>query len=278
MNDQPTNHRRHLRPIVAAVLFLIVAAPALAQQGTWTRQDSVWAMGYRHIACADGNHCMATAFYLPGSTSISVIRRSTDGGVTWRSVYGDTLQTNPWRYPLPFYSIAHPTPELCLVGCDSGTIIRTIDGGDTWQRLRVWGSGVVGRISMLDGHFGVASVGRPSGLLHTSDGGATWQTMNYPTQPEARNGIGSIAYTAPGTITGMSAVWDNPDRTGLAKLYAIRTTDGGGSWNVYNGPTFAGNMQFVDPMHGFGMGITQTDEVHGYWGDHFARTTDGGVT
>jgi hypothetical protein len=131
---------------------------------------------------------------------------------------------------------------------------------------------------MLDKLHGIAIAGRPFGLLHTSDGGATWQTMNNPTQPEAYNGFGSIAYTAPGTIIGMSAVWSNPDRTGSPKLYAVRTTDGGGSWNVYNGPTFAGYMRFVDPMHGFAMGATQTDEINGYWGDHFARTTDGGVT
>ncbi|MEP7219045.1 MAG: hypothetical protein ABI876_09010, partial [Bacteroidota bacterium] len=70
------------------VLLLLSSPHAHAQEYFWNHQDSIPNLSYQGIACADGNDCMAMGSR-EGVTE-SLIRKSTDGGLSWRTVWSET--------------------------------------------------------------------------------------------------------------------------------------------------------------------------------------------
>lgn len=276
-------HRRTLGIIVALLLIGAWSSSTAQQGGEWVKQDATGVTHARAVDCA-GADCLTIGEEGPephtqGNTR-RIICRSTDGGRTWRVVYArDTLSLNPFRYALPYYCVAHPTPELCIVGADSGTIIRSSDGGETWERLRVWGRGVIGRLSMLDDKRGIAVVGNPTGLLRTVDGGKTWNPIPIPDNDTVRVGFTSLAYLESGTILTTTRVFHTPERNDTPTTVFWRTTNHGETWTAHPHDNILGAWElfFLDSLRGWIMGLSFDDRT-GYYYDHFARTTDGGKT
>lgn len=205
-----------------------------------------------------------------------VVSRSTDGGLTWRSVDvpGD------WGGTQPVLSFSDEQDGvLLLAGLRSGpagTVFATADGGAAWQRMG--SADGVGSIlgtsgALWAGNEGDAGpVARP--ILDVSrDGGRTWADARLPGL------IGDVyvndILVAPPVFSGqdgaVAAIAGSTDDPPDVRFY--RTADGGHTWKLAARQPLPENgsqgVAVVDPSH-----FVVIDSGTG----RLAATADGGVT
>src|SRR5439155_699895 len=94
---------------------------------------------------------------------------TTDGGNTWTKA---TVPANTWAYGANFLDRLHGI----AVG-EAGNVVRTVDGGATWQRIQPQGSGQ--RLwSVKYSDLNTAFFGCDNGAISRSvSGGATWASI-----------------------------------------------------------------------------------------------------
>lgn len=158
--------------------------------------------------------------------------------------------------------------NLGFTGGYWGTVLRTRDGGDTWEKLDFWRFSTIQDIQFLNADTGFV-VGHDWGngyIFKTTDGGDTWTQQTTPSP--------------------LSSIFMTSDSTGLAagRHGAIyRTDDGGETWVLKESGTdlWLGNVYFLDATTavvaggrrdspGRRFGITTEGII--------LRTTDGGET
>ena len=117
----------------------------------------------------------------------------------------------------------------------AGDLYATTDGGSTWsivQRDAAVSSG----LHFTNGTDGWASAKHlETSLLHTTDGGRTWQPVPVPTPkvvPGLPSGVDVGAVTPDAVIAIGSAPTGN-----LTQLFFDVSTDGGNTWTMRTGPT-----------------------------------------
>ncbi len=140
---------------------------------------------------------------------------------------------------------AEPTPPAALhavrfvdanegwAAGDGGLVLRTIDGGATWERQPTGCLASLRGLWMVDPYTGFA-VGRtelPGGgsagvVLRTTDGGATWAEANLTALP----GLMCVQFVD--ERTGFAA----GDCTDAFPTGVYRTADGGRTWQALAGP------------------------------------------
>lgn len=136
----------------------------------------------------------------------------------------------------------------------SGKILHTVDGGQTWVQLSAPVTEDLYGVCMSTNSIGWI-VGANETLLKTTDGGNTWNSASPP------SGTSSHLYTVQfvdenhGWITGF---WDN-----------FRTTDGGATWEVFHPiSSTMWDAHFISPLKGWICGVAS----------YIGYTVDGGVT
>jgi photosystem II stability/assembly factor-like uncharacterized protein len=242
-----------------------------AQQGNWVRVDSLPLTHYNAIACSDSGHCMAIGNDVLRTSSI---RRTTDGGRTWGTVFTETNNPNPFRYAIRFFDVAHPTPDLCIVAADSGATFRSSDAGKTWARLNSVDTAQFFNVEMLDEHNGImldADVGTFR-YFRTIDGGLSWQTHQMP-MPEglATPIFYRLAYPMPFVLIGIVKDYDTPD------YVTVRSTDNGTTWESHPAPSQIGrSLFFLDSETGWS--IAFGGESIDFRRDVIYHTANGGRT
>jgi len=178
-----------------------------------------------------------------------------------------------WQNPLPqgnsLSDIAFFDANTGVAVGSYGTILRTTDGGVTWE---VRSSGMTTNlyaVATTDGGIGVA-VGESGIILQTTDGGATWASrssgvvvrLSDVAFAAAREGIGSDTF-ANGPIA-IAVGWYR-DHSGVV----LRSTDGGQSWTAQeSGVKWLNAVSFADANVGT---IVSGDNT-------MLRTADGGAT
>lgn len=271
-------HKRHLRggtsrmrfAIAGAILLVLCSASVLhAQPVTWKTaqhyQDYyIWGM-----SCADSMHCFAVASFR--QTEVSMILRTTNGGLTWDSVYSERLL--PGKNPIPTYvSVTMPTRTNAMVVADSGLVIRTTDGGATWRRDRIAGKATVQWIAMPDSmHALVGLRAAPNSLMATSDGGETWRSVDLPARVRSF-GIIDLATPTPSTFIVSLGLFPHNS--------IIRSDDRGENWREYTDAlpdTTQCTLSFVDSLTGWAAGFIYTG-VREIQRAVIAKTIDGGAT
>ncbi len=272
MRDLPraiVSQRRTLWVAALAVLAMLLAAsPSRAQRGTWTLVDSTFNLLYYGVACADSLNCIVTG---NNGNEQTVIRRSTDAGLTWRGIFLDTLNRTTHRFPPKIQGIAYPTSNLCIGVTDSGTVIRTTDAGASWSVTQV-DSFPLEHIYMFDSLRGVMpSYGHL--LLRTSDGGATWVSAGFPDSLRKRTVYHAVMPTAQ-TIIVLTGFDVSKGPTQLI----VRSDDFGQTWHSYITPFRRGAwyLSFIDDDRGWAAGAAGSTE--GEQHDLIYNTTDGGRT
>lgn len=246
-------------------LLLLSGLPLCAQEYRWAHQDSIPNMHYEDVACADSMHCYAIGN--DGGLK-QTIRRSVDGGRTWKRVYLDSgylIAPNVPHYPLRMWRVVSPVAGLCLVVCDSGRTIRSTDGGDTWTtiQLPVW-SRVFG-IMMWDSLQGMCVTVFDS-ILVTTDAGATWtyRSLSDQTKSESWLGLTCLRGRDEGYLIARSrTVW--------------RTEDRGKTWRAGGKAEGCSRLAFVSADSGWAVGGVRTG-VGDQERDVIRRTIDGGKT
>ena len=72
--------------------------------------------------------------------------------------------------------VACLSPSTCVAVGDSGTIVRTTDGGSTWSSQPSGTTSVLGGVACPSPSTCVA-VGNTGTLLRSTDGGSTWRSV-----------------------------------------------------------------------------------------------------
>ncbi|MBK9099684.1 MAG: T9SS type A sorting domain-containing protein [bacterium] len=145
----------------------------------------------------------------------------------------------------------------------NGTIVKTNDGGETWNAQYSGTTYALSSVCYVDTNIGTI-VGSMGTILRTTDGGANWvnqsivDTMSLQTVYFSDENIG----------TAVGWVLENFQ----SKALILRTTDGGENWNIQNQLSGTGS----DPAL-FGVYFKNTNEgiAVGSYG-MVLTTTDGG--
>lgn len=156
------------------------------------------------------------------------------------------------------YSIEAITDNVLLAGGYGGSLVKTTDGGDTWQSLSIGSSDWVKGIHFTDVNNGWLvchpSLLTDSGyIMKTTNGGATWTEVQH-----------SYNYS--------SMFWASANvcYIGTWEGVIVKTSNGGTTWTTLNTPTTE-NIPYLFFL----------DEQNGFAADNnskFFRTNDGGAT
>ena len=136
-----------------------------------------------------GGHNKNGGGMFSSSSDETVVLKTTDGGISWTKVFSDaTIGGRIWKVQFidRMNAVASIEPYYYP---DSVNMIRSYDGGDTWSIIHagtVGGAATTGLGNITQG-VGFANQqigwlgGYYTGVFQTTDGGATWQHLNFGT-------------------------------------------------------------------------------------------------
>ena len=133
------------------------------------------------------------------SSSLGLMFRTTDGGVTWDPIDFVNSQTKA------VLSMSFSNIGTGYVSIYNEGLAKTIDGGITWQSLGTIGSVVPGYLKFINTQHGIACLG-DNFVAVTNDGALTWDTM---------------ANTQPGTGFISNYFFTDTDHGWLAGLHGL---------------------------------------------------------
>lgn len=154
-----------------------------------------------------------------------------------------------------------------LVLQDLGLVLRTEDGGATWQEGRRFSDAVTLDCSPQGVGYLLT---RPGVLWQTTDAGRTWHRQSGAPQPQPLSGYSSYGPpTLPHSYSRLHAISTDTlleiTQDGLLR----RSTNGGRQWQEFRSPvTEVLSSSFPSSQVGF----------LGTWGGRVYKTTDGGAT
>lgn len=105
------------------------------------------------------------------------IYQTDDGGATWRRVWSVPGRPDGALDHWILSLAAHPTdPEVAWAGTWGGQLLRTLDGGATWEGVRTTTGGFFG-ITFDPTDPDTVYTARMNAIEKTTDGGLTWTTL-----------------------------------------------------------------------------------------------------
>ena len=215
--------------------------------GTWGRTTdggATWTMstvpGAEELDFRDVDAFDESTAYLmsAGPGEASRIFKTIDGGATW-----DLQHTNPspegFYDGLAFWDSQHGLAYGDPVG-DRMVVLATVDGGATWERVEgvppayggeagfaASGSGLA---VAAGGHAWFGTGGPHPRVFHSSDHGQTWRAEETGMRAgESSTGIFSVAFHDEMHGVAVGGKYDEPE---AGWENAIRTTDGGETWQL----------------------------------------------
>jgi hypothetical protein len=199
-----------------------------------------------------------------------IIRKTSDGGACWRTIYRDTTQYINNSLEMVYSDIHHPAEnKIILTGYHNYSpyqyfIKYTDDLFETWNIIEFDTNCYVRDLCMLDSSFGVV-VGGSRGnegdsLYITYDGLRTFQSIGLPSHIKNCNGIVCLSENNYILIS-------NNYESKISSIY--KTEDGGKHWAIINTPRneYIIQMKFIDENTGFVR-----------YSNYMYRTDDGGKT
>lgn len=216
---------------------------------TWRKQDADARARLQSVAFADANHGIVVG----QSAGVGpVVMHTSDGGAHWiHEVNGTPVErVLPW-----FNAVSLLKANTGVAVGMAGNVIRTTDGGVTWEARTHVGASRLFAVS-----FGSADDGVAVGLgdiLRTRDGGATWQR-------HTDDQFILLDVTHFGS-SGVVAVGSEREVGGVI----MRSTDAGMTWTtIPTGTVGPGAADFADASIGTTVGVAGA----------MLRTVDGGAT
>lgn len=165
-----------------------------------------------------------------------------------------------------FFDVEALSADTAVVAGYAGKILRTSDGGQSWQVKDSGTDAALYSIDFPDGQHGWIS-GQDGIMLHSKDGGETWQQQDSQLDDP---------------IFGISFVDTNHGWAAADRATYLKTTNGGESWQSgYIQPSLEGvgadaTLALVDPIF---YAVQFLDENSGWIVGEFGKiyhTTDGG--
>ena len=102
----------------------------------------------------------------------NVFLQTSDGGATWQA-HSDRLD-NPDKYHL--YAMTRSSAGTLLVAGEAGTLLRSLDGGTTWERIESpYPGSFFGSVATADGSLLI--FGLRGNVFRSTDEGANWTSV-----------------------------------------------------------------------------------------------------
>ena len=211
---------RFLRIILLALILLSLLAPSSL---LWTQSStpSRWEV----LTPRPFNNAMLGVDMNDSLIGIAVgergvLRRTSDGGVTWQiSRIATTDDLN---------AVAYATPDIVVAVGKAGSIFRSVNGGTGWDRIPSPVDDSFVAIDFADADRGIA-VGSNGNAIRTTDGGEHWEVV----EGFGTGAINDVEFDGSGT--GMFV--------GDGGLIGV-STDFGASWNT-SVDASDGDLRFV---------------------------------
>ena len=258
--------------------------------GEWVTIDSVKAYSeqgnspsyYFNLSCYDSLNCIGHYGDVNSASSYSRIRKTTDGGNSWFDI---RIDTKPPMYPLKRF-IFYPEKDLIIIGCDSGYVMRSTDGGKNWDYSQ--------QITTLEPHYfqlnrmymkgkiGIMHYSGVSNAFITEDAGESWTKMQFNTNPTTRPSVFSIIDSNNIIINGIVRTESD------TSYYYFKSTNRGKNWSfvtkIPESEHYYSFMNFINETTGFSRNIkllvkgNMLEGTSDTSSTSFYKTTDGGLT
>jgi hypothetical protein len=177
-------------------------------------------------------------------TSPAGVFRSDDRGKTWLAC--ETLwqlpTTRRWSGPVPPYlsrmkdlAVSDDDPNLVLGAIEEGWVVRSRDGGATWQQIDQGVPHDAHTVRFVPGSFGTLVLGTQEGMLRSTDHGETWTGANAGLEGRAYTPAPLVTHTSrPGVVfSSVTAVGPGEwRRTEGGDAAFCRSDDAGQSWQT----------------------------------------------
>lgn len=182
------------------------------------------------------------------------IFKTDDGGITWDSVptaFNGYVMDIHFPNPDTGYAVGgawFPVPSWQYYAY---SIMRTVDGGNSWDSLYVGGQGGGAYYDIAQGSYGLFAVGDIDIILST-DNGQSFSTLNLPNAPT------NILYKGV-HFTSAQVGYIHGSRYNSSQNFTsfiFKTVDGGSTWNLtdsinnMSSNPEAKSMYWVDDMNG----------------------------
>jgi photosystem II stability/assembly factor-like uncharacterized protein len=240
------------------------ASSKILWEKVWFEQNSYY---IKEVDRADSLNLMALVgirgFY-------TQVLKSINAGKTWNIVFNDTTFILPVHYP---FSMSYPEKDFAIVICDSGTFIKTTDGGISWKKgeiKEIFSSNVRSIVSMFDKNSGIIHANKKLFISH--DGFETYKQIYLPVYGPVLD----FQMLSPNFIFAMTVYYDGSPNYD-EKFF--KSNNGGESWTEYYYPdyVFPSSIKFIDTLFGFTAGGERTGLGDNTY-DYIYRTTNGGET
>lgn len=160
---------------------------------------------------------------------------TTDQGESWNQVYASPKKGaffNSLKFSDDLHGIAISDPID-----DRVMIIRTSDGGRSWERLQRTPQAEEGEINFAasntcieylpSGEIYIVTGGSRSRVLHSPDHGEHWEYVETPAMTGASAGLFSVGFLDTKHGVAVGGDFSDPGRNGVRAIY---TSDGGAHW------------------------------------------------
>lgn len=161
-------------------------------------------------------------------------------------------------WPDNLYGVNFVDPSIGFITGYSGTLLRTTDGGKSWEAHYMGRNELIRRVHFVDAEYGWA-VGHRGSIFHSRDGGKTWEVQKEVPNTFLRDV--SFADRNSGWVVGHEST-------------ILHTTDGGKTWNLQKLDGYQGRD--LPRLHGVYAKNASTAALVGEFGT-FAHTQDGGA-
>ena len=191
--------------------------------GSWSVcRESPSVVSYSALAVADGRNVWCCGQAADGN---AVVEYSPDGGTTWSEMPVGTASSS--QRPTDIY--AAPGPVLYLSGTESMGVLRSADGGRTWEQALSSDVDVNALDACFDNYVWAAG---SDGVMYVSADGLATSDEIHPADGGYSSGtLSSVAFLRD-ALRGACSVLSYTGETGT--IYY--TVDGGLSWNQSSVP------------------------------------------
>jgi photosystem II stability/assembly factor-like uncharacterized protein len=143
----------------------------------WALDEATFALDEALLAVDEGMTTPLLKVWFDGDLgyalgAYNVLLQTSDSGATWEA-HSDRLD-NPDKYHL--YAMARSAAGTLLVAGEAGTLLRSIDDGDSWERVSTpYPGSFFGAVAAADG--GLLVFGLRGNVFRSTDEGATWNSV-----------------------------------------------------------------------------------------------------
>lgn len=161
------------------LLCLLITSLVTGQSGIWDVIQQIPSVNLRGICILDdGLHGFSAGSEWDDSGDyLSVFYKTSDGGDSWES-NEINLSLNSEINGIFFID-----ENIGWIAGDNGLLIKTINGGETFQYLSSGTNRDIAKVQFLDENTGYATGGWSDGsqflVLRSDDGGDTWQNISF---------------------------------------------------------------------------------------------------